>query len=166
MTALSTYRQAFEALLQQCAKIDFTDQASANSDLQRRVKHIDETCTGIKTSVCSKIESHTIIADILNHFDDDSPVDKTGCFSGFQQKIIENAIRFARFEMDERLIQFNIAKGSWYAENEEFEQALAAWEDVLKIDPDNGVVRKKITTLLDGAPESARVFRQKASSLI
>lgn len=68
--------------------------------------------------------------------------------------------------MNERLIPFNIAKGNWYAEIEEFEQALAAWEDVFKIDPDNAVVRKKNSALLRSRPESDSIFRQKASSLI
>lgn len=120
----------------------------------------------LKSGAVAKLEDLKVISDILdraNGWDVHKSQNNDSLKLATYKAIIEMA-RYGSFEIPEKLIDFNLNKADCLYRQGKINEALDAWENVLKVNPDNQFVHSKILEIMKdsgaGALQAEEVHRK------
>lgn len=146
---LGKNKTAFSDLLTKIDAIDISASSSSNDALATQFSNIENEYKKIREATLSKLEEIKITSDILNQNNTSNHIEKTK----------ENPLKFATdklilkrganpsFEMQEKMIPFNLKKGNWLLRQGRIDEALDMWEEGLKINPHNETIHEKLSQL-------------------
>ena len=135
-------------------KIDATDTCHSPSRIDKLDKffqNVQHEYRKIQCDVATKLENLKITSDILNesHGRNNIKKNEDDSLKLATDKAIAEVTNFAFFEIQGKLSSFNLKKGKQLFEQDRIEEALDAWEEVLKVNPDNEYIRSKLEQIID-----------------
>lgn len=140
------YKERFSELLRRIETINM-DQSVNHDHMGSLFRRIEDDYRQIQGGLAAKLEDLKIISNILDH--SCSSTDSIVQLKPATDKAQHKLNNYAFFEMKERLIPFNLKKGDWLFKEGRIEEALNAWEEVLKVNPDNEYVHSRLLEIMD-----------------
>jgi len=143
---IDLYKERFSELLRRIETINM-DQSVNHDHMGSLFRRIEDDYRQIQGGLAAKLEDLKIISNSLDHSysSNDGIVQLKPATDKAQHKLNN----YAFFEMKERLIPFNLKKGDWLFKEGRIEEALNAWEEVLKVNPDNEYVHSRLLQIMD-----------------
>lgn len=148
---LEKHKEDFSELLKKIETTNIDQHASCNNDLDKFFQNAKKNYQKIQHSLATKLEDLKIISDILNPCHSRNNV---GNYADDSLKLVtdkaaDKISNYVFFEMQESLIPFNLEKGKLLFDQGRIDEALDAWEEVLKVNPDNEYVHSKLLEIRD-----------------
>lgn len=145
---IERHKKEFTELLRKIEAINI-DQSARYNDLDALFQGIEDDYRKIQSGLAIKREDLRIISDIL-----DQSHGGNNSLEGYPLKVatdkaIHETSNYAFFEMLERLIPFNLEKGNCLFNRGRIEEALDAWEEVLRVNPDNEYIHSKLLEIMN-----------------
>jgi len=155
---IEKHKKNFSELLSKIDEIDMDRSSSFTNDFDEICKNIENSYGKIQRSLANKLEDLNIVSNIFyrSSHTDETARHGGASLSSVADKAIDKINNFTFFEMIEKLIPFNLKKGNWLFDQGRVEEALDAWEAVLKVNPDNEYVHSKLSRMINGYEADAK----------
>ena len=148
---MGKYKKEFDELLSKAAFFSHADKAFDCSGEEDVISSIEEPYNKIKLGVACKSAALKTIIDMF------SPEKKAFnakdqemiAWKSILDRAINKAREFAFHEMQTEMIPFNLQRAEWRYSQGKFDEALEAWRDVLRINPDNEYVYTRLSKVID-----------------
>lgn len=151
---LENHKTAFSKLLTKINAIDISASSSSSDSLETEFSDIEDQYRKLRWATFTKREEMKITSDILNQRYDSNHIEKPN--NSLKQATDKIITEIDPFEMQEKMIPFNLKKGNWLLRQGRIDEALDAWEEVLKVNPDNEYIHSKLLEARSGS-EATRV---------
>ena len=124
--------------------------ASGNNDLDKFFHDVEDNYRKIQHGVVAKLADLRILSDLLNQSNDADNIKMQGkaLLSSITDKAITAVSEPVFLGKKEEWISFYLNKAEWLLGKDRLAEALDAWEEVLKIDPDNNFIHSKLEKIL------------------
>jgi len=151
---IEKYKKDFSELLKKIETVGIDQSPSCNKELDKFFRNVENDYRKNQSGLFAKIENLKITSDILDHKHGGRNIEKPNDnpLKLATDKAIGKISNYVFFEMRERLIPFNLKIGKWLFGQGRIEETLDAWEEILKVNPDNEYIHSKLLEMMDTGP--------------
>lgn len=147
----SALKKDFSELLNKIDAIDIGLSANCDDSLDEIFRNLEDQYRRIQRATLPKLEDLKIVSDIIDQYHTCNKNEKYSYASlkPTINKSIGKISNYAFFEMQEKLIPFYLKKAEWLWGEGRITEALDAWEEVLKVNPDNEYIHSKLSGIMN-----------------
>ncbi|MBN1843443.1 MAG: hypothetical protein JW883_14320 [Deltaproteobacteria bacterium] len=149
---IEKHKKALTDLLNKINVTNIEQLASSKDEPDKFFQNVEDTYRQIQGCAASKLEELQIVSDMLVRYQVGNANESANSDSLTltTDKAINKISNFAFFEMQEKLIPFDLEKGKCLFRQGRVEEALDTWEEVLKVNPDNEYIHSKLLKTMNG----------------
>jgi hypothetical protein len=148
---LEEHIKYFSTLLKKATSIGANGYSGSEDEVEKLMQEIEDNYRRIKRCLVSDLDDLQTIADIFNLQQNfiETNVQNSEFWRVTLNKAVEEEGRFLFFEIKEKMAPFYRKKGDWQLAHDKIDKALDSWEEVLKIDPNNEYIQKKLDEIVE-----------------
>jgi len=126
------------------------DAITNEADVERFYSQIKDEYYNIQCDILKKRENLIVVSSILGgyYFNNNSEENYNDDIKFLIDSTIGAVNNLLVCEIQEKLIRFNIEKGKWFFERGQYNKAMDAWEEVLKVNPDHEYIHSKLNEMI------------------
>jgi tetratricopeptide (TPR) repeat protein len=149
---MDKYKKEFIELSSKAASFRHTDKAIDYIGKEDVISSIEDPYNKIKMGVSCKLSALKTVIDMLSSNKNARNAKDQGkvAWKSIMDRAVNKAREFAFHEMQAEMIPFNLQRAEWLYSRGKLDEALEAWRDVLRINPDNEYVHARLSKVIDG----------------
>jgi len=154
---IENQKTLFFDLLIKLKSVDLNNLTAFKKNIPKFFDSIQKIFLEIQRSLPVKLDDLKVVSDIYYHTNNRNRTEGRTT-SSFNQVINAAMLAITEyiFEMNQQMIPFYLKKGDWFFTQGRLEEALDAWEVVLKVSPDNEYIHSKLSQIMDTLENQAK----------